>query len=70
MTDRYLTITMQADWQGALRAAGRAAKAGSYQGEVLNFESPGDFFGQLSRPASVRNTGRRRRLMPPPVAPE
>ena len=48
MTDRYLTITMQADWQGALRSAGRAAKAGGYQGEVLNFESPGDFFGQLS----------------------
>ncbi len=48
MTDRYLTITMQADWQGALRAAGRAAKDDSYQGEVLNFESPGDFFGQLS----------------------
>jgi len=25
-----------------------AAKAKQYQGEVLNFESPGHFFGQLS----------------------
>ncbi len=48
MNNRYLTITMKADWQGALRAAGQSAKAGTYQGEVLNFESPGDFFGQLS----------------------
>jgi len=48
MNNRYLTITMQPDWQGALRAAGQAAKADSYQGEVLNFESPGHFFGQLS----------------------
>src|SRR5674476_1470094 len=48
MNNRYLTITMQPDWQGALRAAGQAAKAGEYQGEVLNFESPGHFFGQLS----------------------
>lgn len=48
MTERYLTITMQPDWKGALRAMGRAAKADTYQGEVLNFESPGHFFGQLS----------------------
>lgn len=48
MTDRYLTITMQPDWRGGLRAAGKAALAKSYQGEVLNFESPGHFFGQLS----------------------
>lgn len=48
MTERYLTITLQPDWKGALRALGQAAKADSYQGEVLNFESPGQFFGQLT----------------------
>jgi predicted transcriptional regulator len=48
MTDRYLTITMQPDWKVALLAMGQAAKAETYQGEVLNFESPGYFFGQLS----------------------
>ena len=49
MTERYLTITLQPDWKGALRAVGQAAaKADTYQGEVLNFESPGHFFGQLS----------------------
>lgn len=48
MTDRYLTITLQADWRGALRALAPAAKANEYRGEVLNFESPGHFFGQLT----------------------
>lgn len=48
MTDRYLTITLQPDWKGALRALGQAAQADTYQGEVLNFESPGQFFGQLT----------------------
>ena len=48
MNDRYLTITMQADWRSGLRAAGKAAAANSYQGEFLNFESPGHFFGQLT----------------------
>jgi predicted transcriptional regulator len=48
MTKRHLTITMQSDWKSALRAAGIAAKAKTYQGEVLNFESPGQFFGQLT----------------------
>jgi predicted transcriptional regulator len=48
MMERYLTITMQPDWKGALRSVGRAAKADTYQGEVLNFESPAHFFGQLS----------------------
>jgi predicted transcriptional regulator len=48
MNERYLTITMQPDWQGALRAMGRSANAKTYQGEVLNFESPGHFFGQLT----------------------
>lgn len=48
MTDRTLTITLQPDWKGALRALGQVAKADTYQGEVLNFESPGQFFGQLT----------------------
>jgi predicted transcriptional regulator len=48
MIDRYLTITMQSDWKGALRAMAKVADADTYQGEVLNFESPGRFFGQLT----------------------
>lgn len=48
MTDRYLTITLQSDWKGALRAAAQSAKSGRYHGEVLNFETPGQFFGQLT----------------------
>jgi predicted transcriptional regulator len=48
MTDRYLTITLQPDWKGALRAMAKVANADTYQGEVLNFESPGHFFGQLT----------------------
>lgn len=39
---------MQTDWQGGLRATGEAAAANRYQGEVLNFESSGHFFGQLT----------------------
>ena len=41
MTERYLTITLQPDWKGALRAMAKTAQADKYQGEVLNFESPG-----------------------------
>ena len=48
MTDRYLTITLQPDWKSALRAMAPAAKSKQYQGEVLNFESPSHFFGQLT----------------------
>lgn len=48
MTARHLTITLQADWRTALRQAGAQAQAGTYQGEALNFESPGSFFSQLS----------------------
>ena len=48
MTERYLTITLQPDWKGALRAMAQVAKKVGYQGEVLNFESPGHFFGRLS----------------------
>ncbi|MBV8045608.1 MAG: hypothetical protein JO171_00520 [Paludibacterium sp.] len=48
MTERYLTITLQPDWKQALRGVAEAAKADSYQGETLNFESPAQFFGQLT----------------------
>lgn len=46
---RTLTITLQADWQKALRTSAQAAfAAGSYQGETLNFESAGAFFSHLT----------------------
>ena len=48
MTERYFTITLRPDWKGALRALANTATAQTYQGEVLNFESPAHFFGQLS----------------------
>lgn len=48
MSDRYLTITLQADWKGALRAAAKASTQQTYQGEVLNFETPAQFFSQLT----------------------
>ena len=72
MTKRTLMITMSADWRAALRAAGKRASARSYQGEVLNFESAGSFFGKLTErrwalvhalqgqgPVSVRELARR-----------
>jgi hypothetical protein len=40
MKQRHLTITLQPDWRAALRSAGAKAKAATYQGERLNFESP------------------------------
>ena len=48
MTRRTLMITMNADWRAALRTAGKRAAARSYQGEVLNFETAGGFFGKLT----------------------
>ena len=72
MTKRTLTITMTADWRSALRAAGKRATARTYQGEVLNFETAGSFFGRLTErrwallhslqgqgPMSVRELARR-----------
>jgi predicted transcriptional regulator len=44
---RTLTITLQPDWKAVMRAAGERAQAHTYQGEVLNFESPGAFFSRL-----------------------
>jgi len=50
--ERKLTITTNKDWKAALRGAGKAAdaamKRGSYQGETLNFETPGAFFSHLT----------------------
>lgn len=48
MEKRKLTITLQADWKAALRAAGQVAQRDGYQGETLNFESPGEFFSRLT----------------------
>ncbi|SIT65921.1 Predicted transcriptional regulator [Ectothiorhodosinus mongolicus] len=48
MTDRYLTITLESDWRSALRRAGQLANSETYQGEVLNFETPAQFFAQLT----------------------
>jgi predicted transcriptional regulator len=48
MSERYLTITLQQDWKSALRAAAKASTHNAYQGEVLNFESPAQFFSQLT----------------------
>jgi predicted transcriptional regulator len=49
MAGRTLTITVDAHWQEALRHAARQAfRAERYQGETLNFESPGAFFGRLT----------------------
>ena len=45
---RHLTISLNSNWKSALRAAGTAAKASSYQGETLNFESASAFFGKLT----------------------
>ncbi|PKM45139.1 MAG: hypothetical protein CVV05_07130 [Gammaproteobacteria bacterium HGW-Gammaproteobacteria-1] len=48
MAKRTLTITVQPDWRGALRTAARGAKADTYQGETLNFETAEAFFGRLT----------------------
>ena len=45
---RRLTITLQSDWKAGLRAVAQTAKAGGYQGELLNFESLGQFLGRLT----------------------
>lgn len=49
MEKRTLTITMQSDWQAALKATAKTAfQRQRYAGEALNFESPAAFFGQLT----------------------
>ena len=49
MTKRTSMITMTPDWRAALLAAGKRATSRGYQGEVLNFESAGSFFGRLTK---------------------
>lgn len=50
--ERTLTITTNEDWKASLRGASKAArigmKRGTYQGETLNFETPGAFFSHLT----------------------
>lgn len=52
MNPRRLTITLQPNWRSALRTAAQRASVGlsdgTYQGEKLNFESPGAFFRKLT----------------------
>ncbi|MFA5241784.1 MAG: DNA-binding protein [Sulfuricella sp.] len=49
MEARTLTITIQPDWQGALRQAAKTAfHASTYQGETLNFDSPSAFFSHMT----------------------
>ena len=48
MSERYLTITLRSEWKSALRSAAQASTRADYQGETLNFESPAQFFGQLT----------------------
>jgi predicted transcriptional regulator len=49
---RTLTITTNPDWKTMLRDAGKKAtsglESGEYQGETLNFATPGLFFSNLS----------------------
>ncbi len=70
MNNRFLTITARADWRDGLRAAASASAVGSYQGEVLNFESPDNFFGQLTpmRLAITRAVNRRGELSAQEIA--
>jgi predicted transcriptional regulator len=48
MTKRTLTINVQPDWKAGLRTVARKAKATTYQGETLSFETPEMFFGRLT----------------------
>ncbi|TAN53676.1 MAG: hypothetical protein EPN21_00825 [Methylococcaceae bacterium] len=49
MAARTLTITINPDWRSALRQAARPAfSIPAYQGETLNFETPGAFFSRLT----------------------
>jgi len=49
---RTMTITVNADWKENLRRSGALAQkgiaAGQYQGEYLNFATPGTFFSHLT----------------------
>jgi hypothetical protein len=43
-----MTTTLQPDCKAAILAVGVVAKSDTYQGEVLNYETPAQFFGQLT----------------------
>jgi len=55
MEKRTLTITVDDDWRGRLRAAAGRGDAAEYQGETLNFQRADEFFSML--------TGNRWRLL-------
>lgn len=40
MTERCLPVSLQSDWKGALRAAGRSAQTDHYEGEVRSALRP------------------------------
>ena len=42
-----LTLTLQPDCKAVLGITGTRAQSTRYQDEVLNFETPGVFFGKL-----------------------
>ena len=49
MTGRFgVSVNKDCFWPLCIALLWRSAKADTYQGEVLNFESPGHFFGQLT----------------------
>jgi len=48
MASRRLKVTLNPDWQSALRAAGHTAQQETYQGETLNFETPAALFSSLT----------------------
>jgi predicted transcriptional regulator len=46
--NRRLTVKIDSDLRGSLRRVAKMAKAKSYQGDFLTFESAAGFFGQLT----------------------
>ncbi|HHQ42802.1 MAG TPA: MarR family transcriptional regulator [Chromatiales bacterium] len=48
MARRTLRVTVDPDWKGRLRAAGRRAQRGRPGCDTLNFESPEAFFAHLT----------------------
>lgn len=46
-TRRHVTITQDPEWRAGLRAIGKGVATGTYQGEVLNFETPKQLSQQL-----------------------
>jgi hypothetical protein len=44
---------LQSDWKAVIREVGVAAKADTYQGELLNFERPAQFFASCRKIGGV-----------------